>query len=439
MLNKKVMVIGLSICMLLASAPTFAATKVYRLDDAINQAIEVNADLRALESSIPQIEEGVRQANFGASQQQLLYKKYKVYRAMYNDSEDTWDKYQDLSENELSDELVKLGKKMSNPAFLSKMEEYLEDVEYIQYALMFGTDEPDLTEREVYQKYVRGSELIGLQAENEMEKALNNIDVIKGNVTVGVTQAFLGVQDLDVAIKTQNDLLILRNKIQNELEAMYNEGLVSEFDLYSSQNAIETLKLQIEILELQKQNTEYALNNLLGNDYSDRLVLLAPNESEEYEVVLSLQERALSAVGNNTQIKGYKIDLSYYEKDFSLYKEFEGIEFGNEYDDLTYNINRLEDSIHKAIWNLESNVLHAVGTHQALKKEVEDKQLAYDLAVTKLSEGVSQYKLGLVKTSDVHSMQIDVQSKKMALDQAIRAVEKSEIKMDMQVEYGITY
>ena len=418
------------------SSLVFADTYTLTLDKALDMAVETNASLRELESKIPLIEESVRKAKAGATQLAYAYENYRIYQKMYSEEDVSWEKYKDLTQIELIDEMIEISKHLKSPSSMAKVEEYLDDLEFIEYALMFGSDEPDMTEQEIYRKFAKDANLLGLQADNEKAKTLNNIEVIKGTVISQITQLYIGILDLEGGLKVQNELLDLRRNIQNELNAIYEEGLMSEFDLYSNEVELEKLKLEINKLELKLENLYLTLASALGHDIDNSYKLLNVEENESFEPLnLVLND----AVENNAAIKGLEIDQKYYQTNMDLFFDYGGEAFGNEYEDISYQLDKVTDELENSTWTLESNVYYAVGDMATKRLALKKAKTTFANATENLEKVIQQKELGLAKQTDVHSARLAAFSEYAALKQAERDSAASKIKYEMLQKYGVEY
>ncbi len=112
---KKIVATGLSCALVLGSLPSFAEIgSELSLNEAIEQAIENSSDIRDINANIPAVEEQVRKAKEGAKQYQWMIEKYETYRIMYYDVDDDYDKYIDMTSDELMEELADLSVRIMN-------------------------------------------------------------------------------------------------------------------------------------------------------------------------------------------------------------------------------------------------------------------------------------------------------------------------------------
>ncbi len=186
----------------------------------------------------------------------------------------------------------------------------------------------------------KNAETLGYQAEKELTKLQNNVDLVKGNVTVGVTKLYMGILEMESGIETQNMLYGVRSDIHDELIKMYDQGLISEFDLFSSQTELSKLKLAIEKLEIQEQGLLMTLNNMIGLDVLEETEMDRNFESRYYKDNVSIRDIANKAVENSPVLEALRIDLDFYKNNYDLYQKYDGYEFGTEYEDLTYQIEK---------------------------------------------------------------------------------------------------
>lgn len=437
---KKIVATGLSCALVLGNIPSFAEIgSELSLNEAIEQAIENSSDIRDINANIPAVEEQVRKAKEGAKQYQWMIEKYETYRIMYYDVDDDYDKYIDMTSDELMEELADLSVRIMNNRNPSKIKKMLKDIDFITYALTFGLEEPDLTDEDIYSRYAKNAETLGYQAEKELTKLQNNVDLVKGNVTVGVTKLYMGILEMESGIETQNMLYGVRSDIHDELIKMYDQGLISEFDLFSSQTELSKLKLAIEKLEIQEQGLLMTLNNMIGLDVLEETEMDRNFESRYYKDNVSIRDIANKAVENSPVLEALRIDLDFYKSNYDLYQKYDGYEFGTEYEDLTYQIEKLTSELRESEASLRSDANYIIGDIAAKKKMIESYSKAYNNATQKLKQAEKQLELGLIKQTDVHGLMVSQASALMNLNNAKRDLTSAMIKLDMYVDYGVAY
>jgi len=304
---------------------------------------------------------------------------------------------------------------------------------------MFNQEEPDFTQEELYTKYIKTIETVEIQAQNEYDKALNNIDLIEGNLTVGITSLYAGILDLESAIDVQNESLELRQRIQSELEAMYNEGLISEFDLYTNQVEVDKLEIEIKKLDYQKEGLYYSLKNMTGLHVEDELNILSSLGGSYYKKGTAIATYKELAITNSPTLEAMRIDLGYFAKTLELYQANEGYDFGSEYEELTYQIEKFGSELQESEWKLENNVEFAIGDLIAIEENITSNTIALKNAMEQLKQGQLQLELGLAKQTDLHQLELAVQGSKLSYSQSLRAYKSALVKLDMLVEFGVEY
>ncbi|GKT36404.1 hypothetical protein ADUPG1_003161, partial [Aduncisulcus paluster] len=126
---------------------------------------------------------------------------------------------------------------------------------------------------------------------------------------------------------------------------MYEQGLISEYDLFKSQVELSKLKLAIEKMTIQEKSLLMTLNNMMGEDVVTELSMERSFESKYYKEGVSVTEIADKAVENSPVLEALRIDLDFYKNNYTLYQEYDGYDFGAEYEDLTYQIDKLSSEL----------------------------------------------------------------------------------------------
>jgi outer membrane protein TolC len=178
---------------------------------------------------------------------------------------------------------------------------------------------------------------------------------------------------------------------------------------------------------------------MMGEDVVTELSMERSFESKYYKEGVSVTEIADKAVENSPVLEALRIDLDFYKNNYTLYQEYDGYDFGAEYEDLTYQIDKLSSELRANEATLRADAYYILGDIASKKRLIESYSLAYENASVKLEQGQKQLELGLAKQTDVHALKVSQASALMNLDNAKRNLVSAMIKLDMYIDYGVSY
>ncbi len=413
--------------------------QVYTLEQAIDKALDNSPMLRNLDSQIPMLNEQVRRAKAGANQVDELYKYYKRYKAMYGDSDKPYEDIKKMSSKELSDAKIKLSERIQRLMMRGKFKR-ADDLSYrlkfIMYADIFGTDEPKLTNQEIYRKFAKTIEMTTIMTDKERSKVLNQKEVIRSTVSIQITKLYLNIINLEKMINLQKDMLALRNEISVKIDSLFDEGLISTNDVWLNEREVEILKEKIDIYRMQLNILKYNFNNLMGEDIEkiNRFVSVSVNTNELFKN--SIKDYVLTAQKNNTLLKSYNLDLEYAKKDLELYKKYDGKEVGELYEDMVFEINSLEKNINRQNSEVEKNVKFEYENLILLKGKSELAKKELEVAIEKFKQDKLRLDLGMIKVTDMHKSEINKLSKYIDYKLSEQNLKQGQIMFDCLVKYG---
>ena len=438
-IKKFISIICLGAMLSMSTLTVYADTEYMRLEDVVSKAVENNQSIKDINTSIPQLNEAVRLAGSGARVSSEMHKKYRVFRFMWNSEDDEFSHLKSLSNSELMKLMTNLTIKLQSTRNPANAERYLEEMEFIEYALIFGNEEPDLTDKELYSKFIRNAELLVLQQENMRDKTLNNLDLIKGNLQSTMTTLYSNADNVKSGIELQNEMLQLRERILSDLKALYNQGLISRIDFEKNELEVEKLKSEIRVLELNYEKLLSAIKNQVGLDQTTDLKLTGHAYNGFVLTDESIATYVAQTKDSNVELESLEIDFDYYTKNKALFDKYVQMDFGPEFDQLTDQLFTLETQILEKESTIEANVKDAYENFIYLNELLETKALSQRNAYNDLEKAKTQYDLGLIKATDVHQVEIAYLAAQNGFKQALLDVASAKIKFGTMIDYGIQY
>ncbi|MDY6916020.1 MAG: TolC family protein [Candidatus Cloacimonadota bacterium] len=274
------------------------------------------------------------------------------------------------------------------------------------------------------------------------ENAELTMEEIRKQIAYNVISYYLSILENKKALEIQQKNLELQEKINQQIQTLYDLGKKSELEL--QQGEIDFIDYQIAVLEAEnrlKTNRKELFNYLNVED--DDKQLLEPelpeySQSSDFETNLELQRRKNSIKSSEISLFEQKLNFlpsfslggSYnYDKntnaDFTEWDKYDdsttlSLSFSYSLFDLFHkyeshgqlkrnlkiqeiNYDRLEKEYQKELENLNSNIATLKRAKQLYKKKVE-------LSEKNLSMAEEQFRLGLISLLDLDRSKLDYQN-----------------------------
>jgi len=425
---------------LVSSFASFAGETTYaNLDQIIEMAIENNQSIKDLEANASVLDEVVRQAGTGARISDEMHKKYRIFRFMWNSEDKEFDHLKSKSNTQLTEYLTSLMVKLQSTQNPANAQRYLDEADFIEYAFIFGNEEPDLTDKELYSQFIKNAELLVLQQENMRDKTLVNKQLIEGGLHSGMTALYVNVINIKSGIELQNEMLDLRLAILEDLQALYEQGLISRVDLEINELEVDKLRSEIRTLELNLEKLLATLKVQIGLDVEDDLSLFGTPYSALVLADKSISNYVEETQSSNTTLYGLALDFEYYTKNKELFDQYVSLDFGPEFEQLSDQLYTLEKQVGLKEAEIEVNVKYAYEDMLYLEKNVETKAEAQRNAFSDLTIAQQQLELGLIKTTDLHQLQIAYLASQNSFKQSLRELSNAKIKFGTMTKYGTEY
>lgn len=434
-------ILSISLVSLIGNNISFSQDIVesYTLDEVIERTLEMNDNLKTLELNKAQVDEGLRMSKSASSMSKYILSQYQDYIQMYEIGAPHIQKYKTMTMEEVTLTYTAVFKAIMNP-FTSEtaLEKLLEEEKYIQYIFMFGLEEPSLSDREKYEKYIQNIQLTALNGEYESEKFYNILDQTRATVEGSITYLYINYNDLKENIRLQNNLLAYYKKNLDDLENKYNKGLISKIDYLDFKDQHDIQKKNIVTLNLQLENLEYTLKNQMQIDMDKNIDFIRNlTESKDYSL-LNKDEFIDSAKENSADYINAKLDLNYKNSEKSLYEKYIPYNTRDKHDILS-DLKIFESQYFKISQELESNVLY--GLEEIYQKEVdlEIKNLAFELTKNNYLNAKKQYDLGLINYTQLLGVESQYITDSISKTIADRSLFNSKEKFRLLIENGVRY
>ncbi len=411
----------------------------FNLEQAIDRAIEKNSSIRELDSNISALDEQVRSAKSQVRKLDELYKSYRRYVAMYNDTDEPYEHIKNMSDRELIDFRNSLPKRIQALLMrgrFQRADDLTYELKFASYALIFGTDEPKLTKQQLYRQYVKMITMTGDMAQKERDKALNNREVIKSAVSVQMTKLYINVINLREIIDLNNDMIVLRKQIAHDLSALLEHGMVPKNFVWENEQNINILTNDIDIYKRQIDVLMYNINTMLAQDIqiNNHLKPIITNPSDVLEH--SIMEYVKTAQNNSPLLKGYELDLAYAKKDMELYLEYDGAKAGRYYEDLVFSVDSLERKVRETKSQIEIQVKKSYENIIIAMEQQKNAKLDLDAAKLQRDNAYRIHNAGMMKATDFHQTRIAHMNKMMNYKMAQRNLRQQQVLFDTLLSYG---
>ena len=445
---RKMLAISASVSLLMMSiaGPVWAEedTKTYVLDlhKAMTMATEYSQDIKDIESQQVTLDETIRSGLSTKNQIAFVVEDYEDFVEKWFDDDGDYDTYKDMSTTELQAAYIDLSMSQARASvymYPEKVKQVNRDLDFIKYMFMFGTDEPDLTSEEIYTKYEKNALAAELQSKAGVEKTLNMIDMIKGNLESGVLQLYVGILDLDNGIKLSEQNIVLLEKINADNQELFNQGQIAKVDLDVNSLELEIATHELEKLRVQRVSTINSLKALLGIQMNDKVLLRDDVEADSFFDSITLDEEITLAQSANADVKSYQLDFDIIESNFELYNEYSGRTFGSEYESLMDSYEEASDNLRDNLYKVEANVRYAYDDILAKIQSYNNSKLDFENAEQTYINTKASFEQGLVTTAQLNSVSLLYQSKVNSMKSAERALHSAIMKYEILTEKGILY
>ncbi len=437
---------SMSLLIMSMASPVWAEadSKTYVLDlhDAMIMATEYSQDIKDIESQQVTLDETIRSGLSTKNQIAFVVEDYEDFVDKWFDDDGDYDKYKDMSTTELQTAYIDLSMSQARASvymYPEKVKQVNRDLEFIKYMFMFGTDEPDLTSEEIYTKYEKNALAAELQSKAGVEKTLNMIDMIKGNLESGVLQLYVGILELDNGIELSEQNITLLEKINADNQEMYNQGQISKVDLEVNSLELEVAKHELDKLKIQRTSTLNSLKAVLGVQVDSRVVLLDDVDVNGFFDNVTLDEEITLAQNANADVKSYQLDFDIIESNFDLYNAYSGRTFGSEYESLSDSYEEASDNLRDNLYTVEANVRYAYDDVLAKIQSYNNSKMDFGNAEQTYINTKASFDQGLVTTSQLNSASLLYQSKVNSMKSAERALQSAIMKYEILTEKGILY
>ncbi len=423
-------------------AETVSKTHVLNLHDAMTMAIEYSQDIKDVESQKVSLDETLRSGISKKNQITFIVEDYKDFVDKWFDDDGLYDRYKDMSASELQEAYINLSMSQARASvymYPEKAKQVNRDISFIKYMFMFGTDEPDLTSEELYEKYEKNALLAEKQSNAGVQKTLNMIDMIEGKLESGVLQLYDTLQTLENGIKISEENLALEKTVNHDYNEMYALGQISKVAL-----EIDTLQLKQQEakhlkLQLQNEMAENALKALIGVNPEDRIILTEDVDVNGFLDDVPLNQEIEMAQLANTDLIGYRLDYDVIKANYDLYMEYSGRTFGQEYESLTDDLDEAEKNVRDKASEVEANVRYGYNDILAQMQAFNTSKKAKENAEESLIQTMEYYKQGMVTSTQLSGAKLQYQAAVNTLNTTERGLQSSIMKYNILLEKGILY
>ncbi len=454
----------------------FADTYSLDLNEAMDMAIDNSQDIKNIESQMITLNDTVRSGLQSRNQLVLMMDSYDDFKDMWyeDDADKDYDHLKDMTTEELNAELgyrtniidnfesdlevlEALGRGdtsvvpsgMTASEYKADVVESLEDadkvkrtgkeLEFMKYLLIFGNDEPDLTDEELYENYEKNALLLEIQTKAAVEKTLNNIDLIKGNMKNAVIQLYIQSYDLDMAIELSEQEVSLLEKVNDNMASLYEQGMLSRIDYEINGLELEQKRLELKKYDYQKEQLISSFKNVLGIDPEETLLLSSMNNENNILDTVPLSKEIEMAMAANVELKGLELDLEVKQANYDLYMKASGREFGDEYNTLTDDLEYYNNQVRDKKSEIEASVRYGYADILSKMQALNNQKKTHENATVSYTNAKASYDQGLITMTELNQAELVYHAAWKGLFQAQRALEKGILKYDVLVNNGILY
>lgn len=410
------------------------------MEEAVEKAVTYNNNINLIKLNERQILRGVKDAKDGASSSQYALSKYIEYINLYNDGGSHIQKYKDMSDDEAKSAsyLAQLSIQNNPNMNWEKLMLLEEQIKFVEYRYMFGSEEPKLHDDERYSKYSRNIELASLQAENLKDKYYNNLKGAEKGLRSQVIMAYIQYLGLEESLISQEKLQSLMKKMKEEAKIKFDSGNISELDYNASKEQYDMAVINTDILKLNMANMENVLKSLMGIDLNQKIDLTTDILVDKNYTMVNLKDYIDMAKTTSYEYSNQKIEYEYKSKELETYDKY--VKYMTRDKQIVIDDRNLEEKELATLEkDIESNVKYALENIMELKSDIKVKEADYKIKLDKYLQGKKQLELGLITESNLNALELEYMNSLIGLTQSKRAAYNAEIKFELLINSGIAY
>ncbi len=409
------------------------------IDDAVSMAVEKSAQLRDLESSQIQVEDGARKLRQNAQKITFLLEDYYEFADMYRSGD--YDKFVDMSQSSLMRSMTNAITAQFNP-FLSEAqrERAVKEEEFITYLFIFGNGEPELSSEDKLNQYVKNQVLLDMQADMTIDQFENTKKMVQYGTEEAIKNLYNTALYVEDMLLLQEELLKVKEETFKNNSEEYKQGLISKIEFENAELEYTKQVKEVDKFKRQVDNAILALMSQSGIDVDKELSIVDVISGQQFVFFDKAEEYYNIAIDSNPSIQNKIMDVNLLNKEYELMLKYldqddyqtDQVEVEKKLAKETMDFERLKDE-------LRANINMSLDHIQLLKIKVEESKLNSEVSQNTSNKITAMYDQGLVKASDLDQAKIGYVNAKIAELDAQRDYERSLVKFDALINKGVAY
>lgn len=262
------------------------------LDDAIDMAVGYSYQIQEIEQYIDSLWETYNNQRqyWNMLQQQLEY--IELYNSLYT---------RDKNGVEL---------------------EPLERMQLEMFRAMYGLTPPQLSGIDKFNNYIKPGEFSCYQIYAQVEKARNQRSLINKTLASDIRETYNNILLMRNELAIQKNYLETYTEQNKKMHKLYENGLISQFDVYSSDTALMQQEITIGMAERNIQNMEILLKSKLGIPMDREIILESATVKNTLKLHSTYDYYLKRALSEREEILSAQIDLNNRSRELDVVKQY---------------------------------------------------------------------------------------------------------------------
>ncbi|MCY6485234.1 TolC family protein [Clostridium aestuarii] len=410
--------------------------KISKLDFMMNSIVRQFNNSKKLSDNMDDILDAI-------DDYEELYKKNKKNLDKIKEIEKELDQIQVLEQKQnegqtlTQEEQEKIAKKSELQAEKDKLElSPKEEVELETYQKMFGSEPPDYTEEEKFQRFIKPRDFTWYALQGAITQLKMAKTCTEEAIKSGVEQIYDGLLAMEDGLKFQQELYDTQNKEYHQLLIKFENGQVSKLERDVAEIELKKLELSISSFEKQVDNMKMILKQQLGLQASQDVEI--KEESKFQKKPLKYDFYLNKALKERAEIESAKIDLDTKQRELDItddYIDDDEIEWKEVHKNLTEAQMNLDTAIKSVTKDTRKKYMHMLDAKENIDLKYKNlknmEKMCKDIKV--------YYEQGMAPISKLWDTEVGYNNAKVDYIKAIRDYKSALNQLETASGIGSSY
>ena len=200
--------------------------------------------------------------------------------------------------------------------------ELLERMQLEMFRAMYGLTPPQLSGIDKFNNYIKPGEFSCYQIYAQVEKARNQRSLINKTLASDIRETYNNILLMKNELAIQKNYLETYTEQNKKMHKLYENGLISQFDVYSSDTALMQQEITIGMAERNIQNMEILLKSKLGIPMDREIILESATVKNTLKLHSTYDYYLKRALSEREEILSAQIDLNNRSRELDVVKQY---------------------------------------------------------------------------------------------------------------------